>query len=174
MSHRCYFIYQKAWIGYEFITLKTIEFDESFQSPSSSDLLMLDTLVLFTYLDVSARLSISDLILPSDQKTILTGRRHHPAIFSSPGGVSIRMNIFLNPWTTLSNCPSTNDLSAVLKSLSKTWTRFPSSEIRKRVGQFWELRGLKPVPLQKAAQIGNFALVNPKVSLCSARRGEPR
>ena len=43
--------------------------------------------------------------------------------------------------------------------------------MRKRVGQVWELRNLKPVPLQKAAQIDNFTLVNPKVSLCSARRG---
>ena len=43
-----------------------------------------------------------------------------------------------------------------------------------QVGQVWDLRDLKPVPLQKAAQIGNFALVNPKVSLCSAIWGEPR
>ena len=39
------------------------------------------------------------------------------------------------------------------------------------MGQVWELRDPKPVPLQKAAQIGNFALVKPKVSLYSARRG---
>ena len=52
----------------------------------------------------------------------------------------------------------------------KIWIRFPSSEIRKRVGQVWDL---KPVPLQKAAQIGNFAPVTHKVSLCNARRGEP-
>ena len=79
---------------------------------------------------------------------------------------------YLPPWTTLSNCPSANNLSAVLKTLSKVskiWTSFPSSEIRKQVGQVWELRDLKPVPLQKAARIGNFALVNPKGSLCSAR-----
>ena len=56
----------------------------------------------------------------------------------------------------------------------KIWTRFPSSEMRKRVAQVWKLRDLKPVPLQKMAQTGNFTLVNPKVSLCSARWGEPR
>ena len=44
---------------------------------------------------------------------------------------------------------------------------------RKRVGQVWELRDLKPVPLQKRAQIGNFALVTHNVDLCNARRGEP-
>ena len=33
---------------------------------------------------------------------------------------------------------------------------------------------LIPAQGKKAAQIGNFALVNPKVSLCIARRREPR
>ena len=83
----------------------------------------------------------------------------------------------LPPWTTLSNCPSANNFSAILKPLSKVskiWTWFPSSEIIKWVGKVCELRDLKHVPLQKAAQICNFALVNPNVSLCSARWGEPR
>ena len=61
-----------------------------------------------------------------------------------------------------------------IKSVEKIFTWFPSSKIRKRVGQVWELRDLKPVPLQKAAQMGNFALVNSKVSLCSARGRDPR
>ena len=70
----------------------------------------------------------------------------------------------LPPWITLSNYHSANDLSAVLNPLSrcrKIWTRFPSFEIRKRVGLVWEIRDLKPVQLQKAALIGNIALVNP-------------
>ena len=67
-----------------------IEFDESFQSYlSSSVLLMLNTLVLSTYLDVRARLSISDLRLPSDRRTILIGKLPHLAMISSPRGVSI-------------------------------------------------------------------------------------
>ena len=80
---------------------------------------MLNTLVIFTYmyLDARARLSISvDLRLSSDRRTILIGRGPHLAMIPSHGEVPIRMNIiFLPPWTTLSNCPSTNDLSAVLK-----------------------------------------------------------
>ena len=43
----------------------------------------------------------------------------------------------------------------------KNWTRSSSSEMRKRMVQVWELRDLKPVPLQKATQTGNFTLVNP-------------
>ena len=77
---------------YEFITTLTIEFDESFQPQlSSSVLLMLNTLVLFTYLDVRARLNISELRLPSDPKTTLIGRRPHlhVAMISSPRYVSI-------------------------------------------------------------------------------------
>ena len=56
----------------------------------------------------------------------------------------------------ISNCPSTNELSAVLK---------PHIESVEKI----ELRDLKPVPLQKVAQIhvGIFILVNPKVSLWS-------
>ena len=45
----------------------------------------------------------------------------------------------LLPLTTLGNCPSANNLLAILKPLSKVskiWTWFPSSEIRKRVGRF--------------------------------------
>ena len=49
---------------YEFINTKTIEFDEFFKFLlSSSVFFMLNTLVLFTYLDVRARLSISDFRL---------------------------------------------------------------------------------------------------------------
>ena len=67
---------------YEFITTIIIEFEESFQC-------LVNTLVLFTYLDVRARLSISDLRLPSDRRTMLIGTGHYLAIISSPGGVSI-------------------------------------------------------------------------------------
>ena len=48
-----------------------------------------NTLVLSTYLDVRARLSISNLRLPSDRRTILIGRLSHLAMISSPRGVSI-------------------------------------------------------------------------------------
>ena len=104
------------------------------------------------------------------------------------------------------NCPCTNNLSAVLKPISKmsknlnlvsqfrntkaggadlriartqaldqlakpifrsTLTLYSS---RNRVKDRWT-HLLKPVPLKKVAQIDTFALVNPKVSLCSARRG---
>ena len=73
----------------------TIEFDESFQSYlSSSVLLMLNTLVLSTLLDVRARFSISDLRLPSDRRTILIGRLPQLAMISSSFGISIfRMNM---------------------------------------------------------------------------------
>ena len=43
------------------------------------------TLVFFTYLDVRTRLSISNLRLPSDRRTILIGRGPHLAMFPSPG-----------------------------------------------------------------------------------------
>ena len=76
------------------------------------------------------------------------------------------------PWTTfpVRICPPHWN---PYRKCRKIWTRFPSSEIPKRVGKVWELRDLKPVPLQKKAQIGNFALVTHKVSLCNARRGDP-
>ena len=50
---------------------------------------MLNTLVLSTYLDDHARLSISNLRLPSDRRTILIGRLPHVGMISSPRGVSI-------------------------------------------------------------------------------------
>ena len=62
-------------------------------------------------------------------QTILIGRRPHLAMILSPGEVSIRMKLFLPHWTTLSNCPSTNDLSAALKphieSIDKFELGFP-------------------------------------------------
>ena len=85
---------------YDFITTVTIEFDDSFQSElSSSELLFLKIVVLFTDLDVRARLSISELRLLSDRRTILTGRGLHLVMISSPEEVSIPMNIsqFLPP-----------------------------------------------------------------------------
>ena len=130
---------------------------------------MLNTLVLFTYLDVHARLCISDLRISSDRRTILIGRGPHLAMIPSPGKVAIRMNISFTPKNHL------KQLSQYEWFVSRNiWTRFPSSEMWKRVVQVWELRDLTPVPLKKAAQTDNFTLVNPKVSLCSARRGEPR
>ena len=97
------------------------------------------TLVLFTYFDVRARLSISDFRLPSDRRTILFGRVPHLAKISSRRGVLIWMNIweFLLSWTTLSNCPSANTLIPYWNSYRKCrkiWTWFPSSEIRKAGG----------------------------------------
>ena len=79
---------------YDFITTVTTEFDDSFQSLlSSAELLMLITLELLTYLDVRARLSISDLRLLSDRRTILIGRGSHPAMIFSRGEVLITKNI---------------------------------------------------------------------------------
>ena len=138
------------------------------------------TPLLFTYFDVRATLNIPDFRLPSDRRTILIGRGPHLAMISSPRRVLIWMNIweFLPPWTTLSNYPSTNNLIPYWnpyrncrKNLNLV-SQFRNT--KKRVGQVWELRNLKPVPLQKAARTGNFALANPGVSPCSARRGEPR
>ena len=72
---------------YEFITTITIKFEESFRSlQSSSDFLMLNTLVLFTYLDVCARLSISDLRHSSHRRTLLIGRGPHPAMIPKSWG----------------------------------------------------------------------------------------
>ena len=79
---------------YEFITTITIKFDES-----SSDLLIL--LVFFTYLDVRARLSISDLRLSSDRRTMLIGSGPHLAMIPSHGEVSFRMNIIFTPMAHL-------------------------------------------------------------------------
>ena len=69
---------------YDFITTVTMEFDASFQSQlSSSELLMLNTLVLLTYLDIRTKLSIFDSRLLSDRRTILTGRGPNPAMVTS-------------------------------------------------------------------------------------------
>ena len=96
----------------------------------------------------------------------------------SPGEVSIRMNIIFTHMNHLKQLSQYEWFVSRTKiqywKYRKIGTRLPSSEMRKRVVQVWELRDLKPVPLQKAAQTGNFTLVNPKVSLCSARRGELR
>ena len=143
---------------YEFITTITIKFDESFWFQlSSSDLLMLNTLVFFTYLDVRARLNISVLRLHSDRRTILIGRGPHLAMIPSPREVSIRLNI---TFTSMNHFKQlfqyewfVNRIETQYRKCRKIWTWFPSSEMRKRMVQVWELRDLKPVPLQKAAQI---------------------
>ena len=76
--------------GYEFITTLSLSNLMSHLSLSCLLLLlMLITIVLSTYLDVRARLSISNLRLPSDRRTILIGRLPHLAMISSPRGVSI-------------------------------------------------------------------------------------
>ena len=76
--------------GYEFITTLSLS---NLMSPFSLSCLLrlVDayTIVLSTYLDVRARLSISNLRLPSDRRTILIGRLPHLAMISSPRGVSI-------------------------------------------------------------------------------------
>ena len=74
--------------GYDFITTLSLSSLMSLFSLSSV-LLMLNALELFTYLDVRARLSISNLRLPSDRRTILIGRLPHLAMISSPRGISI-------------------------------------------------------------------------------------
>ena len=89
-------------LEYEFIATITIKFDESFRSwLSSSDFLMLNTLVFFTYLDVYARFSIVYLTLSSDRRTILAGRGPHLAMNPSPGEILIRMNIIFTPMNHL-------------------------------------------------------------------------
>ena len=141
---------------YEFISTITIKFDESFRSKlSSSDLLTLNTLVFFTYLYVRARLSISDLRLSSDRKTTLNRSLPHLAMIPNPGEVSIRMNIIFTPMTHLKQLSQyeyfVSRTETPYRKCRKIWTRFPSSKMRKLVVQVWELRDLKPVPLQKAA-----------------------
>ena len=74
---------------YEFITTITSQVGEYFQSKLSSDFLMLNALVLFTYFDVRARRSVSDLRLLSDRRTILIGRGPLLAMICSPGEVLI-------------------------------------------------------------------------------------
>ena len=71
---------------YEFITTLSLS---SLMSPFSLSCPPLNTLVLSTYLDVRARISISNLRLLSDRRTILIGRLPHLAMISSPRGVSI-------------------------------------------------------------------------------------
>ena len=78
--------------GYEIITtlsLSSLISSFSLSCPPSSVLLMLSTLVLSPYLDVPARLSISNLRLPSDRRIILIRRLPHLAMISSPRGISI-------------------------------------------------------------------------------------
>ena len=124
---------------------------------------MLITLVFFTYLDVSARHSISDLRLSWDRRTILIGKGPHLAMIPSPGEVSIRMNIIFTHMNHLKQLSQyewfVSRTETPYRKCRKLWTRFPSSEMRKRVVQVWELRDFKPVPLQKAAQTGHFTLV---------------
>ena len=64
-------------------------------------LLWLNTLEFFTYLDIRARLSISDLRLSWDRRTILIRRSSLLAMIPSPGEVSIRMNIIFTPMNHL-------------------------------------------------------------------------
>ena len=75
--------------GYEIITTLSLSSLMSPFSLSCHPLLMRNTLVLSTYLDVRARLSISNLRLPSDRRIILIGRLPHLAMISSPRGISI-------------------------------------------------------------------------------------
>ena len=76
--------------GYEFIiTLSLSSLMSPFSLSFFSVLLMLNTLVLSMYLDVCAKISISNLRLPSDWRAILIGRLPHLAMISSPRGVSI-------------------------------------------------------------------------------------
>ena len=98
---------------------------------------MLNTLVFFTYLDIRARLSISDLRLSSDRKTILIGRLPHLAMIPSSGEVSIRMNIIFTPMNHLKQLSQyewfVSRTETPFRKCRKIWTRFPSSEMRKRV-----------------------------------------
>ena len=103
---------------------------------------MLNT--FFTYLDVRARLSISDLRLSSDRRTILIGRLPHLAMIPSPGEVSIRTNIIFTPMNHLKQLSQyewfVSRTETPYRECRKIWTRFHSSEVRKRVVQVWELR----------------------------------
>ena len=76
--------------GYEFITALSYRVWWVISVLAvSSVLLMINTLVLSTYLDVRARFSISNLRIPLDRKTILIGRLPHLAMISSPRRFSI-------------------------------------------------------------------------------------
>ena len=91
------------------------------------------------------------------------------------GKCRLEWTLLLPPWTTLSNCPSTNDLSAVLKphieSVEKFELDFPVPKCESGFENY-EISSLHH-PL-KAAPIGSFTLVNPKMSLCSARWGRAK
>ena len=98
-AHSIYLVFQNAYMflfdnnsirthEYKFDTTITIQFGESLQSKLSSSF-MLNTLVLFTYFDVRSRLSIFDLRLLSDRRTILIGRGPHLAMISNLGAVLV-------------------------------------------------------------------------------------
>ena len=160
--HKCFCLtqqfYRKAWIWVN--TTITIQFAVWWVLSVLAVLLWLFD-VLYTSIvhdfDVRARLSIFDLRLLSDRRTILIGRS--PVLGKS--WFECTFENYLPPWTTLSNCPGSNNLSAVIcqpyRKCRKIETWFPRSEIRKRVGQVLELRDLKPVPLQtQSCPLYNF------------------
>ena len=68
----------------------------------------------------------------------------HLAVIYSPGEVAIRMNIweFFTPWTTLSNCLSANDLSAVLKPLSRKCRKLwrDEDDCHVHINKYWLVR----------------------------------
>ena len=103
---------------------------------------MLNTIVFFTYLDVCTRLSISDSRLLSERRTTLIGKRAHLAMISSPGEVSIWMNIWemFTPVDHLQLCQCERFVSRTeisVKSVDKF--ELDCSEIRKSVVRWNEL-----------------------------------
>ena len=100
--------------------------------PSPNAQLMLNTLVFFTYLDVRARLSISDLRLSSDRRTILIDRGPHLAMIPSPGEVSIRMNIIFTPMNQLKQLSQYEWFVCRTETpywkCRKIWTRFRNAK----------------------------------------------
>ena len=136
---------------------------------------MLNTLVLCSRILMSAPDSASS-IWDSFRPEGHTDWERAPPSYDLQSWSSLGLNEHLTilypdepPWTSLPVriCPPHWNPYRKCRTI---WTRFPISEIRKLVGQVWELRDLKPVPLQKKAQIGNFALVTHKVSLCNGAK----
>ena len=148
----------------------SLQYLSSFVSHSSSELYLLHTSIVHVIWcpRQTQHLRFQTSFRPEDH----TDWERAPPSYDLQSSARIWMNIweFLPPWTTLSNCPSVNNLIPYwnpYRKCRKNWTWFDE----KRVGQVWELQNLKPVPLQKAARIGNFALVNPNVSPMQCQTG---
>ena len=143
---------------------------------------MLTTLVFLTYLDVRVRISISDLRLSSDRRTILIGRGPHLAMTSSPGEVPIRMNIIFTPrnqlkqlsqyeWFVSRTETPYRKCRKIVSKLESGWYRFENYEVsslyhcRKRHKQVlllkWTLKYPSAVPDEESQDLA-FVQTQPR------------